>query len=82
MLAIVRALWSRTGVYVMAGAGVLLALAYLAASISGAATTKEKLRNAQAELKRNKRDQRIEADTRAISAAAARRKLYDRWGRR
>lgn len=66
----------------LVGAGVLLASIGIAiARIRASGARSERLNQMQARLRRKQLDAEISADLGALSAAARRRQLRERWGR-
>ena len=76
-----RSMWSKAGVYLLIATALVTALLSLIASVSKAARTAERLKNATAAIDNARKAKTIEAEIDAMSATDARDKLRERWKR-
>ncbi|QPC44953.1 hypothetical protein HW532_20970 [Kaustia mangrovi] len=82
LVGFLKTVWSKAGMYILAGLGIVTAILGAFAYVSRAGKTKARLEQARAQLEAMKEAKRIEARIDAMSARDARQRLRDRWGRR
>lgn len=80
-MTLLRGLWSKVGLYLIAAAALATAVLATIACISKAAKTAEKLDVAAGRLKNMERARRVEAEIDAMSDADVAQRLRDRWGK-
>jgi hypothetical protein len=68
--------------YVLLAVGFIASALSIAAYIATGARNAERLKQANATLEHYKKEARINDEVQRLDAATARRRLYDRWGRR